>query len=497
MSLSYFTIFNPSLGPDEDTLSNQLLFYTSSTTSDLDSQLRNIGLVQGILEFGRSFSGAGAEPVNVIKSNDTRTYLLEVEPGYWALLCLSVVTEDGSRMGQTIVTEQALTQMKSAYDQFVFEHDRLNVILEENSREAAAKIIEAWWLRWSWSWNLHSLDATYLFDGVITSRTQLSAASKRMVSDKCNAMFRELGEKKYACTFIFDENELLWQDDHAPKWSTRTKRRLQNYVLNYLSDPKTSGPSTSQDGESRPYPEAVSTTTPPPSEPDAKTSWLTGHKWTTETNRMLNALSFRKPVQDQDVPAIVDLPHDGGSFRLTTPKLIHVNQDESRPLTRCFLNIFHYRELYLVVCLNSEDTQDWSSVEAKLRDGFPELAESITPRPQPDPTPFFFSLYHDSTTGSIYNTIPSLSAALEDCETDTPARQQTKSNTVHLHQQIYALIENKEVIVKTNKNIWILIDRHDESSVVLCKSSKNGETMEEVEKEGKRIASKLRSLYSG
>lgn len=67
--LSYLTIYNPTLGPTDETFQQQLVFYYSRTEAesklaarrgvaqhskeDTDERLRRIGIAQGLVEFAR------------------------------------------------------------------------------------------------------------------------------------------------------------------------------------------------------------------------------------------------------------------------------------------------------------------------------------------------------------------------------------------------------------------------------------------------------------
>jgi hypothetical protein len=70
--LSYLAIYNPSLGPTDETLEDQILFYTSKSSdlqetnnttaeedgsrpseNDKNERLRQIGLAQGMVNFAR------------------------------------------------------------------------------------------------------------------------------------------------------------------------------------------------------------------------------------------------------------------------------------------------------------------------------------------------------------------------------------------------------------------------------------------------------------
>lgn len=104
--LGFLAIYNPSLGTTDETIEDQIVYYASVSTqnqkrrrhrargaterpTDLLSQeernerLRQIGLAQGMLEFGKSFSDGN--PVDTIDTEKSRVILHELEPGWWLL----------------------------------------------------------------------------------------------------------------------------------------------------------------------------------------------------------------------------------------------------------------------------------------------------------------------------------------------------------------------------------------------------------------------------
>jgi hypothetical protein len=103
--LGFLAIYNPSLGTTDETLDNQIVYYYSSTDSRGDrtrkrtvldpksaqdaareqknEQLRQVGLAQGMVEFGRSFSDG--KSVSTVETEKSRIILHELEPGWWIL----------------------------------------------------------------------------------------------------------------------------------------------------------------------------------------------------------------------------------------------------------------------------------------------------------------------------------------------------------------------------------------------------------------------------
>lgn len=116
--VGFLAIFNPSLGHSDETLDDQIVYYSSvesgshkrrrSTVksrrgsvarptenlsqAERNERLRQIGLAQGMVNFGKSFSDG--QDVDTIETEKTRVVLHELEPGWWILaVCgLAVMT---------------------------------------------------------------------------------------------------------------------------------------------------------------------------------------------------------------------------------------------------------------------------------------------------------------------------------------------------------------------------------------------------------------------
>jgi hypothetical protein len=102
--LGFLAIYNPSLGNTDDTIDDQIVYYTSVTTQndnprknrrargrptedvsqeERHERLRQIGLAQGMVHFGKDF--ADGSSVDAIDTEKTRVVLHELEPGWWIL----------------------------------------------------------------------------------------------------------------------------------------------------------------------------------------------------------------------------------------------------------------------------------------------------------------------------------------------------------------------------------------------------------------------------
>lgn len=107
--VGFLAIFNPSLGNTDDTLDDQIVYYSSVDSQnqkrrrhrrappgrptdnipqdERNERLRQIGLAQGMVSFGKNFSGD--QDVDTIETEKTRVVLHELEPGWWILAVCS------------------------------------------------------------------------------------------------------------------------------------------------------------------------------------------------------------------------------------------------------------------------------------------------------------------------------------------------------------------------------------------------------------------------
>ena len=104
--LGFLALYNPGLGKTDETVHDQIVYFASPSTQpgprsrrhrsakdrrppdavsreERNERLRQIGLAQGMVEFGRSFSDGQA--VDSIDTERSRVVLHELEPGWWVL----------------------------------------------------------------------------------------------------------------------------------------------------------------------------------------------------------------------------------------------------------------------------------------------------------------------------------------------------------------------------------------------------------------------------
>lgn len=105
--VGFLAIFNPSLGNTDETLDDQIVYYSSVDTqtqkrkchrkarptedvshAERNERLRQIGLAQGMVSFSKDFSDDQA--VDSIETEKTSVVLHELEPGWWILASIDL-----------------------------------------------------------------------------------------------------------------------------------------------------------------------------------------------------------------------------------------------------------------------------------------------------------------------------------------------------------------------------------------------------------------------
>jgi hypothetical protein len=160
--LSSLAIYNPSLGPTDETLTNQLVFYTSrlgNAAVSENEKLRQIGLAQGIAEFSRGFSTTG-ENCTCVETQRSRIVTLELEEGGWWVHAQVDLTYIHDPTVQPPTQEYSsreiapphllLAQLKKAYAQFRFHYGTFAMNWERLDRAQFCRRLEKYWLRWAW-----------------------------------------------------------------------------------------------------------------------------------------------------------------------------------------------------------------------------------------------------------------------------------------------------------------------------------------------------------
>ncbi|PSR97046.1 hypothetical protein BD289DRAFT_480377 [Coniella lustricola] len=208
--VGFLAIFNPSLGNTDDTLDDQIVYYSSvdinpakrrrhvskqSATAkatenvsheERNERLRQIGLAQGIVGFSRDFSGN--QSVDTIDTEKTRVVLHELEPGWWILACIDLTrltlpapakkSKDGEESSDPKFEYSSrevkpaallLQDMLRAHSTFLLHHDSsLSALFVRIKRARFTTTLARYWDLYLASWNvlLHGNPIRDIFGGI-------------------------------------------------------------------------------------------------------------------------------------------------------------------------------------------------------------------------------------------------------------------------------------------------------------------------------------------
>lgn len=209
--LAFLAIYNPALGPTDETFADQLVFWYSRKASEArradkskdaksearrkaadreeeNERLRQIGLAQGMIGFAKTFSD-GETPVDSIETDKSRIVLRELENGWWILASIDLTrlpaaTAGGSSKAKVDpnakpvleyssreVSPPALLmqQLMQAHWLFLLHHGpTLDELFVKLSRDKFCSTLERYWMRFARSWDvlLHGNPASDVFGGI-------------------------------------------------------------------------------------------------------------------------------------------------------------------------------------------------------------------------------------------------------------------------------------------------------------------------------------------
>ncbi|PGH04083.1 hypothetical protein AJ79_07183 [Helicocarpus griseus UAMH5409] len=207
--LSFLTIYNPSLGPTDETLGDQIVFYHSAEDHTRKSRgkqdggasdderahnnkkLRQIGLAQGMVSFAKNFSNG--EAVDSVETEKSRIVLHELEKGWWMLasidytrVCFESSASPAPRSGdvpggrveyssrEVAPPHLILQQLLKAHSIFLLHHaPSLAVLYNRLSRTAFCNTLDHFWTRFIWNWDtlLNGNPAVDIFNGTKLAAT--------------------------------------------------------------------------------------------------------------------------------------------------------------------------------------------------------------------------------------------------------------------------------------------------------------------------------------
>ncbi|SZF06343.1 unnamed protein product [Blumeria hordei] len=199
--LGFLAIYNPSLGPTDETLGDQIVYYYSSKWSErkarrreaknkcpdeasrqqTNEKLRQVGIAQGMIEYGRNFSDGRS--LDSIDTERSRIVLRELELGWWVLASINLTIIPGSPDSETDLAQQQpnkycsrdvkpavlLSQeLSRAHSMLLMHHGSLSSLFSRSERLEFMEILEKYWDMFisSWSMLIHGNPVRHLYNGI-------------------------------------------------------------------------------------------------------------------------------------------------------------------------------------------------------------------------------------------------------------------------------------------------------------------------------------------
>ncbi|KAJ6020897.1 hypothetical protein N7540_006401 [Penicillium herquei] len=187
--LSFLAIYNPTLGPTDETIEDQIVFYTSrsenlqrldgssneeegskSSENGKNERLRQIGLAQGMVHFASNFSSE--KTLEYVETEKTRVVLLELEKDWWLVASIDLTrlpAESTQPSSNDAVNSSAfqysaremghphllIQQLRRAHSIFLLLHDfSLSDLYERAGRPSFCLFLQRFWERFAWGWEL-------------------------------------------------------------------------------------------------------------------------------------------------------------------------------------------------------------------------------------------------------------------------------------------------------------------------------------------------------
>ncbi|KTW32618.1 uncharacterized protein T551_00103 [Pneumocystis jirovecii RU7] len=170
--LSYLAIFNPSLGLSEGSLHHQILFFMSETLLSSDDQLRNIGLIQGILQFSENFKKKVFN--EYIQSENYVIIITQVEDG-WYIVAVSNKSFSVAFLKTNPIFCPPFTvlfhYLCNGYEQYKLIYGLFSHTLQIKGRDVLETQLNEWWSKWVWNLDLTLNDLSVLYNAIDMSLT--------------------------------------------------------------------------------------------------------------------------------------------------------------------------------------------------------------------------------------------------------------------------------------------------------------------------------------
>ncbi|XP_060572399.1 vacuolar fusion protein CCZ1 homolog [Ruditapes philippinarum] len=454
--LKNFFIFNPTYGPREGEEHKKIMFYFPKNT-DIDTQIKTIGLCEAIVTFTHTFSDRPCESLHTQK---TRQLFFQPEKDFWMVMTVSVPFSEKTKEGQSYIEyhEEDVQDpvmdsiLKQAYRMFTLFNGSIYYLLEKvnGQTHSLQQRLDHFFSRYLLTLRLGNSDLLDVFSGI--SFLPLDKNTYLKVQCFINILESTFPGVKYTA-FLYND-QLVWsgleQDDMRIMYKYLTTSLFPAYLEAELqsSGQQHTSPSLSRN---------MSMPT-------------------------LGNVHFGKFITGP--PNVHDEKNMGKIPRL------YINTEFENE--ECFLLV--YRALSASVCLLLNSSTEVNSDLCKKLDSFlgqqlsnlaSEIGEQYSSRKQqPVSEPIFKYIYFNHMNLAQKTTVHV---------------ESRKSNGVYVHQDTLKLLcdissdlqrnnQDGETFVKTMTDCWVVGKKSDQREMVVVINQKNLNLIE-VNDEVKKLCS--------
>ncbi|BFZ57416.1 hypothetical protein PYCC9005_004468 [Savitreella phatthalungensis] len=495
-SLSYLALYAPSLGPTEETVARQLLFYTTQpatptdsvdqhtvgVASPLDTQLRNVGLVQGIIELGSSFSrstslltpNARNQGVTMIDSASTRSYISILEPGVFALLCLN-----RSPHTQLPHPEPVIADLQAAHAEFTLLNGSLSSLIPGLVGTVGERVggkIDRFWMRYAHTWSASSVRLRSVDSG------SLLASKAVRLSDKSAEIPQDLvaGEEIKHMIVTDTDNHVIYA----------TYNTANPHILAHVA----------RQAAKRQASNTLTTTETQAQQQPAQPPWYHPATWVERTGRVFSGTSASSTTT-----AVATASAAGESVKRVTGAVawwdgerdVYVGEEGWSKLW--VGESEHVRAIVVLPKPLSQPTIE--EVEHLIT----QITRQIQHTPTTPVSPWYTLAYHHHR--QVYSSsLPPYNNHNHN-PTDSKHAATVAANTAHLHALIVDLIHGRKdraterfEVVRSSRNAWVVVSIDLDLTIVLARpvnhslqpEPSSGETLEGVTIEARKSVKKAK-----
>ncbi|SAM00400.1 hypothetical protein [Absidia glauca] len=250
--LSYFSVYNPSLGQSEENTKDQILYYTAKKVVPADIKMKQIGLAQALVNVTSTFSTS--RPTENVHSQRNRLVFLQPEPGFWMHMCVELGIQrrqiKDAKGKEKLVTEYSDTELNDqalsallciGYEQFKLLNGTMSSILygsdidanppkpDRQRTRSLMHAIEEFFSTWIWQWDFDRLD-TMVFGAVFNGipSQPILRSNYLGIHDLDQSIKKQFNSLISHLLVLDDEGSLIYR---SPSLQPSDVRSLRKYIL--------------------------------------------------------------------------------------------------------------------------------------------------------------------------------------------------------------------------------------------------------------------------